>query len=316
MQSISLGVPQGSILGPLLFLMYINDIDCVSKLLYFCLFADDTNILYHNSDYNDLCNVMNAELCILSDWFRANRLSINIKKTNFILFGFKRIPLNINLNSQGIIIDSQLISRVTSTKFLGIIIDEKLTWQPHTTHVALKIANAVNIMSRLKYKLPKHCLLTLYYSLLYPHFNYGILVWGSASNTVLHKLVLFQKRALRIIDKTHYLSHTNPIFKKYRLLKFSDIYKFSCCIFTYKFKNNMLPLVCKFLLKLFDVQICVYSMRTVADFFIPYARTTLRQKCISIQGPMFWNSLPSDIKSSTSIFSFKNKIRCYFINHF
>ena len=100
MGAITCGVPQGSILGPLLFLLYINDMSEISKLLYFILFADDTNILYSNRDIWQLMEIINSELQILSDWFKANKLSLNIKKTNLMLFGYKSIPLNAEDNEK------------------------------------------------------------------------------------------------------------------------------------------------------------------------------------------------------------------------
>ena len=137
------------------------------------------------------------------------------------------------------------------TKFLGVIIANKFTWQRHINYMALKISKSLAILSKLKYKIPKNCLLTLYYSLVYPHFNYCIIIWGCASQTLMNKLLILQKRAVRIVDKfNHFKCHTDPIFFKFKLLKVADVCMLSCLLFLYKYKFNLLPEVCKSLLTL------------------------------------------------------------------
>jgi hypothetical protein len=118
MRPITCGVPQGSILGPLLFILYVNDIVNCSKLLHFILFADDTNLFFSSNTYKDLMLTVNMELKKLSEWFRANRLSLNVAKTNYILFGTRRKCLSDT--NFAITINENLIERVTFTKFLGV----------------------------------------------------------------------------------------------------------------------------------------------------------------------------------------------------
>ena len=122
------------------------------------------------------------------------------------------------------------------------------------------------VQNRVKYKVPKTCLLSLYYSIIYPHLSYSVVMWGSASKSLITKLILLQKRALRITDKAAYLSHTYPIFKKYRVLKFSDIYMFSCVLFVYRYKSNFLPNVCNSLLSQTYENSLIYNLRTVNVF--------------------------------------------------
>ena len=123
LKTITHGVPQGSILGPLLFILYINDIVNCSDLLRFILFADDTNLFYSCDDIWKLKEIVNAELAKVLNWFKANKLSLNVKKTNFILFGSKKIPDTVDKFS--VSIDGLLLEQVEHTKFLGIYIDGK-----------------------------------------------------------------------------------------------------------------------------------------------------------------------------------------------
>ena len=128
-KSITHGVPQGSIPGPLLFILYINNIINCSEKLFIVLFADDTNLFLSCRDIMHLFDIANIELSKLSDWFKVNKLSLNVKKTNYILFGRKRLTLS---ETNKICIDGQQIERVEYTKFLGVFIDEKLNWKKHS----------------------------------------------------------------------------------------------------------------------------------------------------------------------------------------
>jgi len=134
-------VPQGSILGPLLFILYINDITNSSRLLSFILFADDTNIFSSSNSLQDLENITNIELCRVSDWFKANKLSLNASKTHFVLFGNKPRPNN--ANPLKIIIDGKVLEQIGHSKFLGVVIDAKLNWKHHVNHVSLKISRGI-----------------------------------------------------------------------------------------------------------------------------------------------------------------------------
>ena len=196
------------------------------------------------------------------------------------------------------------------TKFLGVIIDHKFTWQRHINFIAIKISKALSVLSRLKYKLPKNCLLSLYYSLVYRHFNYCIIIWGCASKTHMNKLLVLQKRPARITDKANYYKcHTDPIYKKLKLLKINDIYFLSCCLFLFKYKSNLLPEVCNCLLSMITDNNVTYNFRHIYNFAIPSYRTSLREKCLKIRGPKYWNSIPNDLKSIDSLSVFKTKLR-------
>ena len=152
-QYIKCGVPQGSILGPLLFLLYINDLINTTPVLSFVLFADDSNIFYSHRSLNTLINILNNELPKLSLWFQCNKLSLNIAKTNFIYF--KHANSHLDDLPYNIMINDVPLERKKTTKFLGVIIDENLNWNNHIRHVTNCISRNVGILYKLKKNHPK-----------------------------------------------------------------------------------------------------------------------------------------------------------------
>ena len=140
------------------------------------MFADDTNLITSGRDLGQLITSTNNELCKLSVWFRANKLSLNIKKTNYIIFGNKRGPCP--SGQFDIIIDNVVLDRISSTKFLGLFIDEKRNWSIRINHVSLKMSKGLGVMSRLRYILPSNVMMMLYHTLIYPYLMYCNIIWG------------------------------------------------------------------------------------------------------------------------------------------
>ncbi len=186
---------QGSTLGPLLFLLYINDLYCSSNLLSFTLFADDTTIFYSNRQLSSLFNTLNTELCQVSLWFKANKLSINHAKTNVIFFS--KSPHSVDINLPPVIIDDIAITRVSSTKFLGVIIDQKLPWSEHISSVNKVVCRNSGVISKIRHFLPASSLV-LYNTLIFPYLNYCNIVWACVNTTRLRSVAISQKRAIRI----------------------------------------------------------------------------------------------------------------------
>ena len=167
------GVPQGSVLGPLLFILYINDICNVSKLLKTILFADDTNLFRSSSDLQKLCHDVSKELGKLNIWFKVNKLSLNVAKTNFIVFSGRKRVDNAELK-----IDNTHIDRVYVTKFLGVLIDDRFTWKQHISNIKVKLSKCVAILYKCNKLLETSSLRVLYCSLFLPYLNYCCEVWG------------------------------------------------------------------------------------------------------------------------------------------
>ena len=171
-QNVSCGVPQGSILGPKLFIMYINDICKVSQVFKYILFADDTNLLCCDRDLNELVRMINGGLEQLQTWFSVNRLSLNISKTNYMIFGNRRITADICVR-----INKEKTNRVNCTQFLGVVIDDKLNWKSHILSIRSKLSKCCAIMYRASSLINKHGMHILYYSLFMPYIIYCAEVW-------------------------------------------------------------------------------------------------------------------------------------------
>jgi hypothetical protein len=240
--SISCGVFQGSVLGPILFLCYINDIFNASSLATF-LFADDTTCLAENPNLNDLINYVNTELNKLALWFKANKMVVNVSKTNYIIFHNrgKRIDLNgrnVVFNSNDIDVvpqDPTLIQRIErihnkhedpkmqSFKLLGVYLDESLTLNKHVDHISAKLAKSLYLLNRIKHFVSLNSLRKLYFSLFHSHLLYCINILSCTSQANLNRITILQKKAIRIISHAHYNDHTTPLFLANRVLPFEKL---------------------------------------------------------------------------------------------
>ena len=185
---INCGVPQGSVLGPLLFLLYINDIFNSSNLTSFIVFADDTNLFYSGKNIKQLELVVNNEIKKIFEWFKVNQLTLNIKKTNYIIFKSKKKQIKHDVK---ITVENDQLVHVVKTKFLGMIIDQHLTWNDHINYIANKVAKSAGILSKTRYFLKIDTLTTFTTLIQYTPINlyYGNIVWANNYSSKLKKLV-------------------------------------------------------------------------------------------------------------------------------
>ena len=291
------GVPQGSVLGPKLFIMYINDIGEVLTMLKHVLFADDTSLHSSGRDLGQLLNTVEDELKLLKKWFDANKLSLNLSKTKYILFCNRKIDTQVKLTIQDIEIE-----RVNEVKFLGVIIDNKLSWKSHIANIKTKISKTIAILYKLKPLVNKNSLYILYCSLVLPYLTYCVEIWGHTYKTILKPLFLIQKKTIRILHKTDYLAPTNPLFINKQLLKLEDLVNLNTALIMYKVYHKQLP---HCILELFTERESQYQLRGTAFFSRSKVRTDIKARCLSIRGVCLWNSLEDELKMCPTVSKFK-----------
>ena len=299
----NIGVPQGSTLGPLFFLLYINDIVNCSDLLKFILFADDTTILYQSPNINHLNNTLSSEINKVTTWFSANKLAINLSKTHSMLFSNKRGNPKLNIKLQNISIEEKDV-----VTFLGVEVDNKLTWKNHITHICNKVSKSIAILRILRFSFPKHILIMVYMSLIYSYINYCNIIWGSADECHLKPLLVLQKKALRLITNSYFRDASAPIFYHLKLLPIPEVYDLNCLKFLYKcMVSDRFPSLKQRILD--NKSSHNYETRFKSLLKPPFVRLHICKKAYLSHSIYLWNNLDPCVKESKSLHSFKFKIK-------
>ena len=307
------GVPQGSVLGPLLFLIFINDIYKSTNYFKFILFADDSTLSTSLPNLNprEIAKKINKELKKVNDWLISNKICINDDKTKYILFSYRK-----RINLPLIKIGNYKILETDSTKFLGIFIDKNLTFRDHSNYLRKKISKSIGILFKLNKYLPPYILYKLYYTLVFPYFIYGIEAWHATYDNITQPLFILQKKSIRAINNLEYRAHTNNYFKSSSILKLSDLFNYQTLIYFHKTLNqpNFDPSL-KSTLN-YSSNIHNHNTRNRNQILPQHFNIKKSKFNIKYSGIKLHNSLPDSISSIKSLFKFKKKLREHYVSKY
>lgn len=309
LEQISYGVPQGSILGPLFFIIYINDIVRIPKTPEIVLYADDTSLFFSGPCLRDLEISANTWLSELSSWLDSNQLQLNVTKTKYIIFKPRSKPDDCEIILK---FQEAPIERVTIYKFLGILFEENLSWTPHVNKIHASISRSIGILYKIRTLVPGWLRRQLYYSLVHSHLHYCLLVWGSTTKTNIDRLFVLQKRAVRCIENLQRTDHTAPFFLKHSFLNISQLFQLKLSIYIFnEFNRDQSTFFDAFLPR--NIQ---YNLR-YDSYRIPWSRTNYGHTKLAYLIPDFLNKHPAVremLHECGSKHTFKRNIKRYLLS--
>lgn len=290
MSHLSTGVPQGSVLGPLLFSLYINDLPQILQPSNILMYADDTCVIVTGKNLTDLESKSNMKLEKVAHWLSNNKLSINTDKTKCITFR-SRLRF-INANDIHIKIDDSVIEQVTTIKYLGVTIDNNLHWQMQIQNVCSKLASGCHALTQARQYFNTTTLRMLYCAFIHCHISYCIESWGGTYTTYLDPVRRLQKRAVRIITHSKYNDPSKPLFSRLLILPFDKLWKLKLARCVHTVINYNHP----FHVSMFSAPSRSTRQLTFGKWNIPRTNNVYGERLLQFVGIKIWNVIPFEIK--------------------
>ena len=300
------GVPQGSKLGPLLFLLFVNDLPGILKGSLVHMFADDTLIYGRGEDSNTVIQNLNMDLARVSEWLSANKLCLNVKKTKSMVFGSKKVREKVK--ESGLRVNNgERIEWVDNFKYLGVIVDEKLKFEEHVEYVRKKVARKLGVIRKIKKTLSKKTKEILFKSIVFPHFKYCSTVLFGCNVKSLDKLQKIFNVGARIVLNRDRRSNVEEMCHELGVMLIRKEVISDILIYLFKIENNMLPkYLQKFLKK--NREIHRYGTRQVDQLYRVHRKTKLGVKSMFFEGIRIYNKLSIDIKELSNVWTFRKQV--------
>lgn len=297
---VKLGVPQGSVAGVLLFLLYINDIGMVIKYCKIGLFADDTLIYISGNNIDEMQEKMNEDLQNLQEWLNMNKLKLNVSKT-------KCMALNLKHGNICIKLKDEVLEVVSKIKYLGVIIDNNLKFNEYVDEICSKISKKIGYLRRIRSKLSYSNALMLYNALVLPHFDYCATIIFSCSDTVKARLQLLQNKGMRMLLKCNYYTPIQNMLNALGWMNVRQRINYQVLVFIFKMKYNLFPeYLSNNLSYIQEVQ--PYELRRGDDFRLQQWKSSRGQNQLMYNGLRLFNNLPNDIKLERCLSKFRKLI--------
>jgi len=329
-KNIKISVLQGSILGPILFLCFINDLHTVTSLLTL-MYADDTFSLDSHDNLHILAGKINEEINKMAVWFRANKLAVNINKTKYIIFRMKGKKIEncpeivYNENEPNQIHDNSLITvleryhdnhqnaECRSYKLLGIYLDEHLTLDAHVDHVCRKLTRYLYCIRQAKHVIPKNGMKSLYFALIHSHLTYCTAILNGITQSNKSRIEKVQKKAIRTITGSAYNAHTNPLFLQHSILPFDQLITQAQLSFMHAIEYKYAPTSFDNIWTKSGDRNIDLNLRNANDFYLPIPRTETFKKSTYYSMPAAWNNLPIEIKLQENKITFKWALKAHLL---
>lgn len=303
-------VPQETTLGPILFLIYLNDITKNLKNCKLSLFADDTMLYIVGNDIDVMCSLLNEDFDLLDDWLNDNQLKININKSSYMIFGREYTLRSLNYERVIIRVDNQVLQKLNSVKYLGIILDENLNFKLYADHLTKKIAQKIQYISRISNKIDMKTRYLLFRSIVLPHLDYCTSLLFNLKSNIITRLQIVLNRGMRMVLRCGRRTPIRSMLEALNLMTVRQRIYFKTLDFIYKIEHKMLPDYLSEKIR-YVSEVHQYHTRNQNSFFVDTFSTELTMGSTLIRGLICYNKLPNMLRNCNKYVTFRKLLISY-----